>query len=586
MILNYYNTNGNHDWDSRTTTDIMNWFISANQDTFEPIKQFVNSDQDEIEFWRQMGWISDNEIKQAEEQGVNENRESSTFSNIMQWIYDSAAWTTAFIDKYVATPIAAWIAKAMPWTDNEKINQAKEEAIQDIDNMKYTDIWWDRDAISYELSNLATDLAQVVTPTPAWKFNLLTKYPKIAKLLQTEKWAKLVTELSKDYPKLSKFFSGLGKWWVEWVKDTVKFNAVNAEWTNLEEAVEWAAVWWTLWVWWQVLGNALDKTKHFLATNWLMNPSWYKKVMKQLIAEWDSVPWKWQIEDLAQWLLDRDINWNKATILEKLENHWETSYNALNKILGSSKTTHNLPEADETLQFLMKEIKDLPWRWEDIKNLQSLIDKSWEYTLSDLNKIKRELDNNITMYTKAWDPSSAKTADWYRNLRKAIKEKIEQEAEKEWLWNVKMLNNETQVARWLYEWTFAKKAAEDISDTVYNNFWLWMAWLWATIWYLKEWDWVWMAKYWLAWLMFKNTAVKTKLAKAINKMQWNEKVEIAKWIWENGKKALSEKANNKLAEVIKKDSSIMDTIKSTLFDMMVSWTRIGWQKGVEELVWE
>lgn len=513
-------------------------------------------------------------------------KEPSTFRNVIQWIYDSAAWTTAFLDKYVATPIAAWIAKAMPWTDNEKIDQAKEETIQDIDNMKYTDIWWDRDSISYEISNLATDLAQVVTPTPAWKLNLLSKYPKIAKLLQTEKWVKLVTELSKDYPKLSKFFTSVVKWWAEWVKDTVKFNAVNAEWTNLEEAVEWAAVWWVLWAWWQVVSSTLDKAKHFLATNWLMNPSWYKKVMKQLIAEWDNVPWKWQIEDLAQWLLDRDINWNKATILEKLENHWETSYKTLDNLLSSSKTTHWLAEADEALNFLLKDLKGLPWRWDDVANLQKLLDKSWKYSLSDLNKIKRELDNNITMYTKAWDPSSAKMAEWYRNLRKAIKEKIEKEAEREWLWNVKMLNNETQVARWLYEWTFTKKAAEDISDTIYNNFWLGMAWLWGIIWYMNEWDISWAIKYGLGWLLLKSTAVKTKLAKAINKLQWNEKVEISKWIWERWKKALSEKSNKKLAEVIEKNPGIMDTIKSTLFDMMVSWTRIGWQKAVEEIVWE
>lgn len=65
MILGYYQENWVHDWDNYQMVDVLDWYMNANPQRFDQLKEFVNSDQDPTEFWIEMGRISQGEAKKA-----------------------------------------------------------------------------------------------------------------------------------------------------------------------------------------------------------------------------------------------------------------------------------------------------------------------------------------------------------------------------------------------------------------------------------------------------------------------------------------------------------------------------------------
>ena len=104
-----------------------------------------------------------------------------------------------------------------------------------------------------------------------------------------------------------------------------------------------------------------------------------------------------------------------------------------------------------------------PWLKEKLGNIISA-SKSGGYILSEMNQVKRDLDDAYNMFNKSWEATVALKAEGLRTIRKEIKTTIENVAEQEGLWNIRMLNNETQVARGLAEGIAKKEDAATVRE--------------------------------------------------------------------------------------------------------------------------
>ena len=77
-----------------------------------------------------------------------------------------------------------------------------------------------------------------------------------------------------------------------------------------------------------------------------------------------------------------------------------------------------------------------------------------------MDEIKSILDDTKNLYTTVWNPKAWAVNEWLIKVRQDLRKYIEDAAEKEWLGNIKMLNNETQIAKWLQDWISRKDSAD------------------------------------------------------------------------------------------------------------------------------
>lgn len=184
------------------------------------------------------------------------------------------------------------------------------------------------------------------------------------------------------------------------------------------------------------------------------------------------------------------------------------------------------------------------------------------------------MDDAYNMFKQNGGEVAGLKAEGLRNIRKEIKTTIENVAEQEGLWNIRMLNNETQVARGLAEW-IAKKEEAGILRQVTSPF--------SSIrngailggigggidprdsWLERIWN---IAKWAILWGLLGSTKAKTTLANMLKKLGGIEKKEITQRIATNGATKLSEKSAKSLSPMLEKvieewDGNIDDLITNT-----------------------
>lgn len=133
------------------------------------------------------------------------------------------------------------------------------------------------------------------------------------------------------------------------------------------------------------------------------------------------------------------------------------------ELLSLSNSKYSIQEIDEALNMLFDDYVKYPWLKEKLGNIISA-SKSGGYILSEMNQVKRDLDDAYNMFNKSWEATVALKAEGLRTITKEIKTTIENVAEQEGLWNIRMLNNETQVARGLAEGIAKKEDAATVRE--------------------------------------------------------------------------------------------------------------------------
>lgn len=557
---------GKDKWYNITGTDkeVINNYLKGEPEAWDKFHEYMHGDQDIKDFAVEMWWI--------------EKPKGNILVNSLWWVVETVAWIPKLLWKGAAS-LAWWSIKALGW-DEQRADDAVNKIKGFIDK-----IWfWDKDSTAYKVANTIWDIGTLFIPwlnlakgAQLW-IKVASKYPKAAKLIQTAvQW---VDAMEKTYPKASKIIEKGLKGMVTGAEDVVKYNAVNQEWTSPEEMMQgWLiniALGWTL--------GALGKGAEKLWLGWLMTPSKAKDVMKAIKDEWG------QVDNLANWMNSRWFKWTKEGIAKQADDWANNAKDIVDELLAASDDVFDSPEATEILNGLIKHADWVPGMESTVSTLKSMLKADGKYTLAELNAIKRQLDKSPLNPFNKWfgDVKSSFTAEWMANLRKVVKEQIEDGAERLGLGDIRALNNEIVVANKLADGIRNKDATEKLASAISSKAWLWTVW-WVA-WYMAGWDidsalsWIWVWVLWPAVLkkILQNTTLRTYISNAAHTLSWKPKNTIEQWIWSNGKKTLTEEAKKDLFTIIKE--SAWD-IKNLMGDIILweakKWSFIGTNEVVD-----
>lgn len=540
--------------------DVVDSYLQGFPQNYQAIYDFTRWNQDPEDFAVQMWWMQKPEEK------------NSTFTNILWWLTESALWIPKFAWKIWAD--IAWATiKAFGW-DEERANAARDTIRWAIDK-----IWFgDEESGAYQATNIAWDIAQLFIPWVWWAkgTQLASKLPKLAKYITKG------AEMAQKYPKIA---SLLKLWW-QWAIDTIKYNAINQEYTSPEELTAWSLLNIAFGKWGEVINKVGGKALDTLWIKGIMNTSKAKKAIEAIQKEWE---WPKTIEDLAWWFNARWFKGTNEEIVAQLEKHWEDARQLKLELLSSSNNKYKSEEATEILEKLQDYYKWSVWQKADYDRISKLI-KKWDmYTPSELDNIQHELSQsslNPFKESKFWETKDARLSDILGKDYNKVKKLIEDIGEKEWLWNIKALNNEIVVANKMLDWIKSKSMAEEIAS------WLKAAALptaWAAMWYIVEWDLEWMLKRWAgtyALKLLNSTPVRTYVSSAIQNLKWAEKVRLTKWLNANGKQALTDADSKVLAGILESAewetrNEIINTIMDIAKEWARLWTVVGWAEIVD-----
>lgn len=279
--------------------------------------------------------------------------------------------------------------------------------------------------------------------------------------------------------------AGLGSrvlaWVTEWALQGWAFDVVNQGKVTKENVGIWAVVWGALPLVWATLSKGKEyftsKLPAKLQLQGLMNPAKVTMLKKQLQTDWVATP-----EDVAKWMIDRNIKGDKETIIKTLISRAEQSKQAVDDSLAAVYGTVQSNIAKNALQQSYDDVSKIAGLEDEASRILELLNKD-TYTLSELNQVKRILDDQYNLFTKTGDPTAWLKAKWLQGIRQQLRQTIEDVASKAGIKNIKALNNETQIARWMADAIARKDSADAVREalTAFAPTWVggiigWVAW--------------------------------------------------------------------------------------------------------------
>lgn len=493
MIRDFSQKNGwNVSW-LNNDEELLNRFLQKNPNYVKDVQKYLNGQISNVDLWKRLWFINGMEAPESslyQEENLEEPgfwaKVGQKSKDVVWGVLDSVVWVPKLIWKGLANGI--WRTAKKFGADGEKVDYYVNDFKQYLEN-EASDIGQDKDSWTYKGTNFVADAVQVAVPTGVvnagakW-VKLASEAGKVEKTIEKAfpKVSKLITKSEKATDNIVSLINKAGwkvdqlttkvptlwkilKQWVSGASDMVLFNAVNWEGTSLWEAGLWAGIG----AMFPILGKAGSMLKWIfwksaskLELTGLLNPSKLETVRSQLISEGASLPGKWTAEDVGKWMLERWFKGSKDKIVTQLEAHANKSKSMVDELLWLSQSRHKLPEVNQALEVLYNDYSKTPGLIKRADEILWLVKD--EYTAQEMNQVKRYLDDAYNMYKQNWGEVAGLKAEWLREIRSKIKTTIEDVAEKEWLWNIKMLNNETQVAKGLLDWIRKKENATTIRE--------------------------------------------------------------------------------------------------------------------------
>lgn len=477
---------------------LLNAFLSKNPDQAKTVERYLNGELSNLDIGKRFWFIKNGQTADIEQEIQTPGLWRQAWQigeDIVGGVLDSVVGVPKLLGKGLGNAVARTAKKL--GADKQKVdylNKSWKDSLDGKNNLGLgTDIGQDTDSATYGITNTVADIAQVATPwgvvraggkgiqlvntsTKLWA-DLAKVFPKTAKFInKTEKGADFVVwllnkaggkvdQLTQKAPLLWKMLkSGF-----DGASDMVLFNAVNGEGTDASEMwvgawigvafpLVWKALWWVGKKAKNLIGNSASK----LELNGILNPAKLETVQQQLITEGSMLPWKATPQDVGKWMLERGFKGSKGDIVNQLNAHAQKSRSLVDELLSLSNSTHKVNEVNEALEMLAKDYSTTPWLTNKADEILGMMKE--EYSLSEMNKVKRHLDDAYNMFNKNWTETTGLKAEGLRNIRQTIKKTIEEVAESEGLGNIKMLNNETQIARGLADGIGRKDKADIVRE--------------------------------------------------------------------------------------------------------------------------
>jgi len=240
-------------------------------------------------------------------------------------------------------------------------------------------------------------------------------------------------------------------------------------------------LWETIWKWINLIPENLRADTEalinilpvkFATKSVSLTEKWAKKLSQEALSKAE----KLSMEILKPWKYDEFAAKALVDNIQKAKTYWQLQSNLENTLKTTGKQLETelskiWPVLKDTrikwaIDFLINDLKanpalaSLPARADKIKELEKLSKGMWwggkNIKLTDVQKIKREIDDTFNLYSKSWDIKAWDAAKALAPERKYIKEFIEKHAP----W-VKELNTN-------YEWL---REAVDLAKSKVRQFW-------------------------------------------------------------------------------------------------------------------
>lgn len=252
-----------------------------------------------------------------------------------------------------------------------------------------------------------------------------------------------------------KYWTALIKGWTTWVTKSVARD-INKLWQSLKK-------WTTI--------PVTQKTTREIPQAIIKRDLWFTPTER---AKIEKITWMTE----GQYILSKNLGWKwKEELAEFFDKQASDMYNGISQKLKSVDIKVNEPAATEALNDILEQLTSKPKLArayaKDIKGIQDMLAK-WEYTLDELNNIRRAYDKvNTWIYTAKWEIKSWLEANIDADIRRKLNNTIQKEAKKYWI-DVKAMNTE------LRAWIELKDALlRRLSQEERNNF-IWLQDLWVS----------------------------------------------------------------------------------------------------------
>jgi len=438
---------------------------------------------------------------------------------------------------FIGKPVDALLEKA--WIDFPSLEEQFKKDWIDTKEQFQEVLWVDPEDFTTTIWEFWTEVGFLFVP--GWQAKLAAKFPQAA-----DKIRKLSTAIDKLWQKAPKVFNTLKTGLTSWTQ-FAKFGIVSEWETSPEEFAVWAVAWPLIgstikWIW-KISKGIAEK----LELAWLLNPAKLDKVAKQLKSDWIE-----EVSSVADFLLKKKIKGSKEAIVKDLFADATKSRKAVDSALNKIKKESFDEGSEKALKIINENLTGKIGLEDDLLRFTKLSEKlqtKWLNT-AEKNEVKRGMDAFINIFKDSWEVIAGTNKLWASKVRASVQKRIEDEAKKAGIKNIKALNKNTQVSFTLAE-SIARKDSADQASALINAF--APSWAWAIIgWVWTQWDvfdrlqWaIWWALLWrVAW----STVVKTNIANLVNKLSGLEKFAFEDFIRTKWVKELSPDIMNKLVK--------------------------------------
>ena len=581
---------------------LVNDFLWNNKgnDYFNKVINYIWDDSNELcdasGFYSSMWWetnIPDQEwiVMDSSIETPTEDQDDATwYENTIWWIVETALWIPKLAVRWWA--YLGYGRDKLMWEDETIAKANLNKTLNGIDETFEKITPWDEDSLVRGGVNLVTDLwaTALMTMIPwvweAKRAEFLTKYPKLASLLNGF-WT--FEKFAKKFPKWAKTIKTFLKGWKLWAEIEVINNALDWEFTTIEEWLEWWLFGALTERWLNT--NAAKKISTWMQTNWLMTTARMRNIVNKIKDfTTNATP-----ERLANFMTKYGLTGTRDAIKRRAEELYKWTMEIIDWIFSKVEWEFESKVTTETIDSLINIIeeqiasKKVPASWlqKTLDRLKEIYSKSDMYRADVMEEVKRLADKIIRWFKESWDLKI--WYEWWVETRKILQKQLE-EIWKPY-WDIEMLNNIVQTSYWIMDSIWQKMAWDNFMNIATKAIpvALWI----PAIKDIMKWDRSSIPADMVLPLVSSNTWLRTHAWSLLNRMRGTTRDQVNSWLTSEWKEMLSKEATEEFMNILRGDEWFQTWFKNFLAnylkDSLIIWETNVWEwvKDMwESMLWD